>query len=161
MQYQDNQFKWVVVVNRKAPLGRVLNAVGHLALGMRMAPQEEASAQFHAYKGPDGQPMAQLSHWPVIVLQAKTSSQLLALRTAAIAAGVSCQSFVEAMIGPSAEHQLEATRTTPLDQQEFIAVMLFGKSEDQLRPLTKKFSLFASPVESPLVESRGPVEAVG
>jgi len=33
MLYADSQFKWVAVLNRKAPLPTLLNALGHLAVG--------------------------------------------------------------------------------------------------------------------------------
>lgn len=88
--------------------------------------------------------MSTISHWPVIVLQAKNTNQLRTLRSAAISAGVPCQAFTETMIGRSAEDQIQKTKTTDEKSIEYIAVFLFGKNED-IQGLTKKFSLFTPP----------------
>lgn len=32
--YEDNQHKWVAVLNKKVPLPQQLNALGHLAIGI-------------------------------------------------------------------------------------------------------------------------------
>ena len=157
MQYQDNQFKWVVVINRKCAMARILNALGHLALGMPSLIDSEAAKLFHPYEGSDAKHIGHLSHWPVIVLQANNSSQLRVLRTAAMTANLPCQSFVESMIGQSAEQQIQATRTTDLEKQEFVAVMLFGESDKELRPLTKRFSLFAADASARLVTEQTPI----
>ena len=112
MMYADNEYKWVAVLNRKAPLPQLLNAVGHLALGMRSQCKEEAAGFFHDYEGADGRLMSTVSHWPVIVLQANNANQLRTLRAAALDAGLPCQAFVDAMIGQSAEEQIRKTRAT-------------------------------------------------
>ncbi len=145
MMYADNQFKWVIVVNRKVPIPKVLNAIGHLALAMPTQCKVEAAGYFHSYEGPDGNLMSSISNWPVIVLQANNSNQLRTLRDAAIAASLPCQAFVDTMIGHSAEDQMQKTKTTNHNTVEYFAVMVFGESDRDLRPLTKKFSLFAQP----------------
>ena len=144
MLYADNQFKWVAVLNRKAPLPTLLNALGHLAVGMQALPLSEEAKQFHNYGGADGNPFAAISHWPVIVLQGNNSNQLRTLRSAAAASGLACQTFVDTMLGSSAADQIEKTKTTDDEKIEYIAVMLFGPAE-ALQALTRKFSLFSPP----------------
>lgn len=142
--YTDNEYKWVAVLNRTTPLPQLLNAMAHLALGMPRQCHEVTAGQFHDYQSPDQQLMATISHWPVIVLQAKNTNQLRTLRSAALAVGLTCQAFTDTMLGPSAEAQIQKTKTTPENDVQYVAVFLFGRQEDMQR-LTKKFSLFTQP----------------
>lgn len=144
MLYADNQFKWVVVCNRKVPLPRLFNAIGHLALGMKSRCNDDAARQFHNYDGADGELYSTISNWPFIVLQANNGNQLRTLRAAANAARVECQAFVDSMIGQSAEDQLQKTKQTNDEDVEYFAVLVFGKS-DVVHAMTKKFSLFSPP----------------
>lgn len=147
--YADNEYKWVAVLNRTIPLPQLLNAISHLALGVGSGCPEPAD-HLHEYEDSNGQPMALISHWPVIVLEAKNSNQLRTLRSSAAAAGLKCQAFANTMIGDSAEDQLQKTKATDEKNVDYYAVLLFGKS-DLLHGLTKKFSLFK--------ESRGQAQA--
>ncbi len=144
MNYADNQFKWVAVLNKKVALPQLLNALGHLAVGLRPQCIEEAAGFFHSYEGADGKQVASISNWPVIVLRADNGNQLRTLRANALTAGLPCQAFLDTMLGTSAEDQLQKTKTTADDKAEYFAVMIFGKS-DVLQTLTKKFSLFTQP----------------
>lgn len=144
MLYSDNEYKWVVVLNRKVPMPQLFNAVGHLAVGMRAGCQDEAARRFHDYEASDGKRLSTVSHWPVIVLQADNSNQLRTLRASAIDSGVPCQAFVDAMVGRSAEEQMLKSKTADESGLEYFAIFLFGKAED-LRVLVKKFSLFTPP----------------
>jgi hypothetical protein len=140
MTYADNQYKWVVVLNRRAPLPQLLNAVGHLAVTMQTVCEDTDARRVHQYDGVDGTTYAVLSHWPVIVLKANNGNQLRALRQAATTAKIPCQVFVDTMLGGSAEAQLARTKAALPGSMQFIAVFLFGPSE-ALNRLTKKFSL--------------------
>jgi hypothetical protein len=144
MMYADNQYKWVVVLNRKVQLPRLLNAVAHLALGMRVQCKDEAAGLFHIYEDSETQLMSSISNWPVIVLQANNGNQLRTLRAGALAAGIPCQAFVDTMLGQSAADQIRRTKATNENNLEYVAVLLFGKA-DELQVLVKKFSLFAEP----------------
>lgn len=144
MMYTDNEYKWVAVLNRTVTLPQLLNAMGHLALGMPRQCQEETAGLFHNYEDSDGRLMSTISHWPVIVLQAKSSNQLRTLRSAALAAGVACQAFPDTMIGHSAEDQMQKTKATDEKSIEYLAVFLFGKKDD-MHGLTKKFSVLTQP----------------
>lgn len=144
MLYSDNQFKFVAVLNRKVPLPQLLNALGHLAVAMQAVSKDAVADRVHDYLGADNTSYAKISHWPFIVLQANNGNQLRTLRSAALAAGMPCQSFVDAMLGSSADDQIQKTKATADDAMEYMAVLLFGQS-DALRDLTRKFSLFNQP----------------
>jgi len=144
MNYSDNQHKWVAIVNPKVPFARLINAIVHLALGQQAHRTHDSANFFHGYEGNDGRLVSTISHWPVIVLKADNGNQLRKLRTAALAAEIPCQAFLDTMLGSSAEDQMLRTKSTDDANAEYFAVLLFG-SADQLQPLTKKFSLFSPP----------------
>lgn len=137
--YADNEYKWVALLNRTIPLPQLMNAISHLALGVRNDWPEPAD-HLDAYEDSDRQPMAIISHWPVIVLEAKNSNQLRTLRSSAAAAGLKCQAFANTMIGDSAEVQLQKTKATDEKNVDYYALLLFGRS-DLLHGLTRQFSL--------------------
>lgn len=140
VMYADNEYKWVAVLNRTIPLPQLLNAISHLALGARNDWPEPAG-HLHEYEDSDRKPIAVISHWPVIVLEAKNSNQLRALRSFATAAGFKCQAFANTMIGESADDQLQKTKASDEMNLDYYAVLLFGPSAI-LHGMTKKFSLF-------------------
>lgn len=142
--YADNQKKFVFVVNEKLDPGAMFNAYGHVALGLVGMLDRDGKlgeVEFLDYRQGDAPGPALLSTFPVIVLRAKNGSQLRRLRDGALKAGLPVNYFTHTMNGDSAEGQLEATRTVPVEQQEFAAVGVFGR-HDVLAPLTKRFSLF-------------------
>ncbi|MDM4018199.1 DUF2000 domain-containing protein [Roseiconus lacunae] len=151
MNYADNEAKWVVVLNRKVSVPKLLNALGHLALTMPQTCDDPTTEVIHDYHDSNGDLMSRISNWPVIVLKAKNGNQLRSLRKAAGEQRVSCQAFADSMLAESAEAQITQTLSTPEADVEYFAVMLFGDSE-KLNALTKKFSLFTEAAPTPKAE---------
>jgi hypothetical protein len=151
MQYIDNYRKFICVLNRNADRGALQNASLHAMIGL--VAKIERSGRLHEtemleYQQHGDLPSVLLSTFPVIVLRSKNSSQLNTLRDRAEATpGVDCNYFTTSMNSGSADEQRERTRATPIEQQEFLAVVLFGDTEN-LVPLTKKFSIYCD--ETPL-----------
>jgi cystathionine beta-lyase/cystathionine gamma-synthase len=148
--YTENQKKFVFIVNEKFNPGAMLNAYGHVALGLAgMLDQNHTlnEVEFLDYHQDGNIGPALLSTYPVIVLKAKNGSQLRRLRDDAQKAGLYVNYFTHTMNGESARGQLEATRSTPVEQQEFAVVALFGP-QDILAPLTKRFSLLGGATSS-------------
>jgi hypothetical protein len=143
MQYSDNKFKWIALLNRKVPPHRLLNAIGHISLSMHQICNNENAGKVHRYSSADGSSFATLSHWPFVVLQADNSSQIRKLRKACEEAGIHSQAFVDSMLAASAEQQLANTLQADPESVEYFALLMFGEYED-LRPLTKKFSVYKS-----------------
>ena len=140
--YQDNHRKFVVLMNQKQPLGRLINAATHIALGLSAKPGTPLEQMdFLLYQNSENDLNACLSHFPVIVLKAKNGNQLRTVRQAAQAAGISCNTFVHTMLGTSADDQLQKTKNAHEMELDYLALILFGASSD-LDPLTRKFSLF-------------------
>jgi Protein of unknown function (DUF2000) len=138
--YADNEKKLVAVLNRQIPLPQQMMALGHMAVGLSSLYPIIESMHFHCYEDADGGLHPAISHFPFIVLEARNSDQIHALRKAAREAGLRYNDFVNTMIGTSAEEQLQATRSTRESDLEYFGIVLFGPSE-VLAPLTRRFSL--------------------
>ena len=137
--YQDNASKVAVVVNRAVPFPRLANAVAHCCAGL--AERAGERAEFLDYPCPAGGWTARVSRWPVVVLAGKNAGQLARFVREADAAGLELNCFTAAMIGESAAAQIRQTREDA--DPEYWAVAAFG-ADEELRPLTKRFSLFRS-----------------
>jgi hypothetical protein len=141
MSYTENFKKFVVVLNRRHPGPRLMNAACHAMAGLAATVGAD-EAEMLPYPSEAAGFCAQISRFPVIVLEARNSSQLASLSAAASQAGpaVIHNVFVASMIGASAAAQQEATRTARAEELDYMAVVLFGAAVD-LDPMTKKFSL--------------------
>lgn len=143
MSYEQNEKKFVAVANPKASVPEILNAMGHAFIGLVGASEAQEIQQMRLldYRFADGSMAAQLSTFPVIVLQARNNGHLQRLRREADAAGIRCFVFVRAMLGTSAQDQLAATAAQPLDYHDIIVACLWGNAAD-LEPMLKRFSCF-------------------
>ena len=143
MAYLENNKKFIAVLNKKQPLGQLLNALGHTTAGLveRIQQVEPGAADFLEYPNTQDGFEALISRYPFIVLQSKNGNQIANLRKQAVDASIPHNVFVSAMIGASAEDQLRATEEASGEGLDYMVAVLFGEAE-QLDPLTKKFSLF-------------------
>jgi hypothetical protein len=139
-QYEDTDKKFTVVLNKNRPLAELMNALGHMAVGLTAQTNDPASMRFLCYEDADGGRHPSISYYPFIVLAAKNSNQLRTLRQAAIDAQLVYNDFTHTMLGASAEDQLRATASTPERDLEYLGVILFGPSA-VINSLTRKFSL--------------------
>lgn len=137
--YADNELKTSIVVNKKHDIGLAFNAVSHLVAGLVDLAGAAAYA-FLDYPFAGGDAGSRLSTYPMIVLSAPNSSQVLRTWAAAREAGLACNLFTTAMIGSSAADQQSAAAATPVDEQDAVAVAIFGRAEE-VNPLTRKFSV--------------------
>ncbi len=135
--------KFVIVLNEKAPLGKLFSATGQIAMSLYgdATPEQQANMSFIPFLNPSGTSCITLSTCSFVILQGRPG-QLLTLYTAAKEQGLLSAIFTSTMSFNGIEEDLIAkTANTPLDQVEPYAVGLFGRIEE-LTPLTKKFSFF-------------------
>lgn len=144
MAYLENHMKFVAVLNQGHPLPIILNGVCHATAGLVARIGLEAP-DYLPYRNEAHDFESTMSRFPFIVLRSKNSGHLAKLTRATAAAGVECNVFVSPMLGSSAEEQIRNTLSTPGEDLEYIAVVLFGKA-DTIDPLTKRFSLFGEMV---------------
>lgn len=140
--YSDNQKKCVVVMNRRHPTGLLLNAYGHLVLGLAADLGASATELLNYCNGAAGL-RARISRYPVIALGAKNSNQIRTTYEQAVEFGLAVNVFVTTMLGKSATAQLANTAEAFPDDLDYVGLVMFGDDEE-LKPLTKRFSLLSS-----------------
>ena len=135
--------KFVIVLNEKSPVGKLLSATGQIAMSLytHASAAQRADMALIPFFSPSGDSLITLSTCSFVVLKG-TASQLLTLYAKANEQGLRSAIFTSTMSFNGIEEDLiQKTSTTPLDQVEPYGVGLFGKIEE-LTPLTKKFSVF-------------------
>jgi hypothetical protein len=143
MQYNDNQSKFVAIMNPKIEMPKLMNALGHITAGLIPKVKDVETMQFLRYPFHDeGMAPAVLSQFPFIILKAKNGNQLKTLHQTLQQTEIPHNVFTETMLGNSADQQQSQTLNTPIDELNYFCVVLFGDSE-VLAPLTKKFSIFS------------------
>ncbi len=136
--FEDNQKKLYIIVNRNMDASLLMNATGHLAAGIM---QKAADGVFQDYSNDASGLHAYLSHYPVVILQAKNSNQLSTAVQKCKDVGLTYNFFTTTMLGHSTEQQIQDTKAASLEDLEFIAVAVYGDTE-ALLPVTKKFSVY-------------------
>ena len=135
--------KFVIVLNEKSPVGKLLSATGQLAMSLvgNATAEQQSTMSFVPFLNPSGNSLITLSTCSFVVLKG-TAGQLLTLYAKAAEQGVLSAIFTSTMSFNGIEEDLiQKTANTPLDQAEPYGIGLFGKIEE-VNPLTKKFSVF-------------------
>lgn len=135
--------KFVIVLNERSPVGKLLSATGQLAMSLRdnATPEQRADMVFVPLLNPSGDALISVSTCSVVILKG-SANQLLTLYTKAKEQGILSAIFTSTMsLNGIEEDLILKTANTPLDQVEPYGVGLFGKV-NELTPLTKKFTVF-------------------
>jgi len=140
-EYIPITHKFVAVLNKKVPVGNLMNALGHMTAGLVGAYPDIKGMRFASYFDKDGGEHQSISDNPFIILAADNSNKIRTLRNELKTAGVHFVDFTSTMtVGTYAEQQ-DRTKKTPEPELEYYGICMFGAAE-QLRELTKKFSLW-------------------
>lgn len=143
MDYVPTTHKFVAVLNKKIPVGNLMNALGHITAGFAASYPNPAEMRFDNYEDADGNAHPNISDNPFIVLQADNSNKIRTLREALTEAGIHFVDFTSTMtVGTYAEQQ-KKTKATPEAELEYWGIVTFGEV-DKLNAITKKFSLWRS-----------------
>jgi hypothetical protein len=135
--------KFVIVLNEKSPLGKLLSATGQIAMSLYSdaKPEQRDSMGFIPFLNPPDSSLITVSTCSFVVLKG-SGNQLLTLYSKAREQSLLSAIFTSTMSFNGIEEDLiQKTANTPLDQTEPYGVGLFGMVEE-LVPLTKKFSVF-------------------
>jgi hypothetical protein len=136
-------YKFVIVLNEKSPVGKLLSAAGQLAMSLHSdaIQQQRENMSFVPFLNPTGDSLITLSTCSFVVLKG-TANQLLTLYSEARDQRILSAIFTNTMSFNGIEEDLiQKTANTPLSATEPYGVGLFG-AIDELTPLTKKFSVF-------------------
>lgn len=134
--------KFVIVLNEKSPIGKLLSATGQLAMSLYgdATPEQQAQMSFIPFLNL-GASLITVSTCSFVVLKG-SAAQLLTLYRQTKEQNLLSAIFTSTMSFNGIEEDLiQKTATTPLDKAEPYGVGLFGQIES-LSPLTKKFSVF-------------------
>ncbi|MEZ8577446.1 DUF2000 domain-containing protein [Vibrio splendidus] len=136
----ESQKRFIAVLSKKMDLGRTLNVLGHLSVGLSNLLESE-EACYVDYEDLDDNVHPNLSHYPFIVLKADNSNKLRKVRDEAFSRGIKFTDFTSSMIEGGSAEQQQRTKEIKEEDLEYLGVCLFGDTEI-LREFTKKFSLY-------------------
>ena len=136
----ESQKRFIAILSKKMDLGRTLNVLGHLSVGLSNR-LESDEAYYVDYRDFDGNVHPNLSHYPFIVLKADNSNKLRKVSEEAFIRGIKFTDFTSSMIEGGSVEQQKRTKETKEEDLEYLGVCLFGDTEI-LRDFTKKFSLY-------------------
>ncbi|MDC0609802.1 DUF2000 domain-containing protein [Vibrio sp.] len=136
----ENHKRFIAVLNKKMDLGRTLNVLGHISVGL--SSQLDSSEKVHVdYVDFDGNLHPGISHYPFIVLKADNSNKIRKLREEALSRGIKFADFTSTMIEGGSLEQQARTNTVKEKELEYLGICLFGETET-LREFTNKYSLY-------------------
>ena len=140
MEFKQFNNKLVAVLNEKIEIGRAMNALAHLAIGLGGSVENREELRLQDYTDADGSKHRQISDIPFIILKGK-SAQIRSLRKEAIENGLQFTDFTDTMIEDTYIEQHERTKKTREEELEYFGICLFG-DWNLVSTLTKKFSLW-------------------
>jgi len=143
MSYTPTTHKFVAVLNKKVPVGNLMNALGHITAGLAASYPTPEEMRFDTYEDADGNAHPNISDNPFIILQADNSNKIRTLRQALVDANIHFVDFTSTMTVGTYTEQQERTKATPEAELEYYGIVMFGEIE-HLNGLTKKFSLWRS-----------------
>ena len=132
--------KYSVVLNQEVDLGSLMNALGHVSVGLACRTPTEDQAM-RSFLDKDGQLVGTMSDHPLIVLVGANSAKLRQAHIAAAEAGLVCNAFVLDMKDGSPVDQTAAIQAKPANELLYLAVGCWGDA-DKVRTAFKRFSLF-------------------
>ncbi len=132
--------KLIAVLNKKIPVGKIMNALAHMALGLGASVEKE-KLKFVTYIDASSEIHDAISYFPFIILEADNSSQIRSLRERVKEANLIHTTFTDTMTVGTTEEQIEKTEKTQEQDLEYYGLAFFGEKEE-IQLLTKKFSLW-------------------
>lgn len=137
----ETQKRFVAILNKKIEVGKLMNALGHMAAGLAGGSGKFEEMYFLRYEDKGGGLHPNISHYPFIVLSADNSNQIRTVRNEAVSRGIDFTDFTSTMTVGTSQEQQDRTRATSEQDLEYYGICLFGPTE-QLKEFTKKFSLW-------------------
>lgn len=137
----ENSMRFIAILNKKAEIGRLLNALGHMTAGLAGGSGKSGEMCFLQYNDKEEGIHPNISHFPFIVLKADNSNQIRTVRNEAIKRGIIFTDFTSTMTIGTSQEQQNKTHETTESELEYLGICLFGKT-DELKEFTGKFSLF-------------------
>lgn len=138
----EKQRRFIAILNKKVPMGRMLNAFGHMTAGLGYSLGDSDDVCFINYEDADGGNHPNISHYPFIVLKADNSNKIRKAREECLARNIKFGDFTSTMVEGTSQEQQDITKQTPEEELEYYGLVLFGDTE-VVSEFTRKFSLFS------------------
>ena len=133
--------KFIAVLNKKIPTGKLFNALGHMTAGLVAKYPDISEMCFMEYKDKDGGIHPNISHFGFIILKADNSNQIRTVRNECLTRNLQFTDFTSTMTIGTSQEQLDNTRATGEEDLEYYGIVIFGET-DELKTFTGKFTLF-------------------
>lgn len=137
----ENSKRFIAVLNKKVETGKLMNALGHMTVGLASGILDKDDICLLDYKDKEDNLQAKLSHYPFIVLKADNSNKVRTVREEAVSRDIPFVTFTSSMTIGASEEQINATAETPESELEYFGILLFGNTAE-LKEFTGKFSLY-------------------
>ncbi len=131
--------KIVAVLNENKPIGTIMNALGHMALGLGAAAGSE-ECRLTDYRDADGGSHDNISEMPFIVLKAN-SNKIRQLRKVCIEQGIQYVDFNDTMTVGTYQEQIKRASETKEETLDYYGIVMIGPLE-KVSEMTRKFSLW-------------------
>ena len=133
--------KLVAVLNDKIPIGKVMNVLAHMAVGLGASIKNKDELKLVDYVDADNISHTNISELPFIILKAKNPSQIRNLREELVKKGIYFIDFPDFInsIGTFDEHN--KSKQYKESSIEYYGIAIFGNWDD-VTNLTKGFSLW-------------------
>lgn len=136
------EYKFAAIVNKKVPIGKAMNVLGHITASLvaHATPEQIEQMGMIDYKDKDGN-SHKASKDSFVVLRADNGNQIRTARNFAKEKGILFVDFTHTMQEGTYLEQLELTGNTPEAELDYYGIILFGKIEE-VNEITRKFSLW-------------------
>lgn len=142
MEYKPTTQQFICVLNKKVPVGRALNALGHMTAGLIAQYGDHQELRFQNYVDKDLTEHTSISDNPFIVLRADNGNKIRTLRSSLIEKGIKFTDFTDTMIEGTYADQHKRTSETAESDLDYWGICFFMNAAES-RELTKKFSLYS------------------
>lgn len=141
MVYND-KYKFVAIVNEKIEMGKALNAIAHMGLGLVNIADEETKEKmsFVDFPDKDEELHKSISGLSLIVLGGK-NNEIKKARRQFKEEGILFVDFIETMTGDTYAEQLVKTKEINTEEHNYFGLLAFGEIE-KINPITKRLSLY-------------------
>lgn len=138
----NDKYKFVAIINEKIEIGKALNAIAHMGLGLVNIADEEIREKmsFIDFSDKDEESHKSISGLSLIVLGGK-NNEIKKARRQFKEEGILFVDFIETMTGDTYKEQLEKTKDVNTEEHNYFGLLAFGEIE-KINPITKRLSLF-------------------
>lgn len=139
MSFPIETSKFVIIIDRCLPIGKMANAIGHLSLGIGRS-LNAMDIKHSTFNNSEVGYVSYLTDHPLIILGAKSDVQIRNLHNLIKKQDIPHNIFFDNMFEHDVPTQISQIQATPISELIYTAIIVFG-SNTQIDPLTKKFSL--------------------